>query len=60
MKSPPERSSVRPGPAARAPDDVRAAADQVVVTLARLVRDGEVTCHGVNSIVPALALMLAR
>jgi len=60
VKSPPERSSVGTGPAARVPDDVRAAADQVVVTLARLVRDGEVTCHGVNSIVPALALMLAR
>lgn len=35
-------------------------ADQMTVTLARLVRDGEVACHGVNSILPSLALLLAR
>jgi glutaconate CoA-transferase subunit B len=32
----------------------------MAVTLARLVRDGEVACHGVNSILPSLALALAR
>lgn len=32
----------------------------VVVTLARLVREREVTCHGVNSILASLALLLAR
>ncbi len=36
------------------------AADQMVVTLARLVRDGEVAAHGVNSILASLALLLAR
>lgn len=35
-------------------------AEQVVVTLARLAKDGELACHGVNSIVPSLALLLAR
>ena len=35
-------------------------ADQMAVTLARLVRDGEVACHGVNSILASLALLLAR
>lgn len=35
-------------------------AELVVVALARLVRDGEVTCHGVNSILASLALLLAR
>jgi glutaconate CoA-transferase subunit B len=35
-------------------------ADQVVVALARRVRDGEVACHGVNSITASLALLLAR
>jgi glutaconate CoA-transferase subunit B len=34
-------------------------AELVTVALARLVRDGEVVCHGVNSIVPSLALALA-
>ena len=32
----------------------------MTVVLARLVRDGDVTCHGVNSVLAALALMLAR
>lgn len=32
----------------------------MVVALARLVRDGEVACHGVNSLLPSLALALAR
>ncbi len=32
----------------------------VAVTLARLLRDGEVACHGVNSILASLALLLAR
>jgi glutaconate CoA-transferase subunit B len=32
----------------------------MAVTLARLVRDGEVACHGVNSVLPSLALALAR
>jgi glutaconate CoA-transferase subunit B len=32
----------------------------MAVALARLVRDGEVACHGVNSILPSLALALAR
>lgn len=32
----------------------------LVVALARLVRDGEVACHGVNSSLAALALLLAR
>jgi glutaconate CoA-transferase subunit B len=31
-----------------------------VVSLARLLRDGEVAGHGVNSIVPSLAILLAR
>lgn len=35
-------------------------AELVAVTLARLVRDGEVTCHGVNSVLASLALLLAR
>ena len=30
------------------------------MTLARLIRDGEVACHGVNSILPSLAIGLAR
>jgi glutaconate CoA-transferase, subunit B len=32
----------------------------LAVTLARLIRDGEVACHGVNSILPSLAIGLAR
>jgi glutaconate CoA-transferase subunit B len=36
------------------------AADQLTVTLARLLQDGEVACHGVNSVLPSLALLLAR
>jgi glutaconate CoA-transferase subunit B len=32
----------------------------MAVALARLLRDGEVACHGVNSILPSLALALAR
>jgi glutaconate CoA-transferase, subunit B len=32
----------------------------MAVTLARLLRDGEVACHGVNSILASLALVLAR
>ena len=32
----------------------------MAVALARLVRDGEVACHGVNSLLPSLALALAR
>jgi glutaconate CoA-transferase subunit B len=32
----------------------------MAVTLARLVRDGDVACHGVNSVLPSLALALAR
>jgi glutaconate CoA-transferase subunit B len=32
----------------------------MAVTLARLLRDGEVGCHGVNSVLPSLALALAR
>ena len=32
----------------------------MAVTLARLLRDGEVACHGVNSILPSLAIALAR
>jgi len=32
----------------------------MVVALARLVRDGELACHGVNSILASLALLLAR
>ncbi len=35
-------------------------AEILAVTLARLVREGEVACHGVNSILPSLALLLAR
>jgi glutaconate CoA-transferase, subunit B len=35
-------------------------AELLTVALARLVRDGEVACHGVNSILPSLALALAR
>jgi len=36
------------------------APELMVVTLARLARDGDVACHGVNSILASLALMLAR
>jgi glutaconate CoA-transferase subunit B len=32
----------------------------MAVGLARLVRDGEVACHGVNSVLPSLAIALAR
>jgi glutaconate CoA-transferase subunit B len=32
----------------------------MAVTLARLLRDGEVACHGVNSILASLAIALAR
>lgn len=32
----------------------------MAVMLARLLRDGEVACHGVNSILASLALLLAR
>ncbi len=32
----------------------------MAVALARLVRDGEVACHGVNSLLASLALLLAR
>lgn len=32
----------------------------LTVTLARLLRDGEVACHGVDSMLPSLALLLAR
>jgi glutaconate CoA-transferase subunit B len=32
----------------------------MAITLARLLRDGEVACHGVNSVLPSLALALAR
>jgi glutaconate CoA-transferase, subunit B len=32
----------------------------MAIALARLVRDGEVACHGVNSVLPSLALALAR
>lgn len=32
----------------------------ITVALARLLRDGEVACHGVNSILASLALLLAR
>lgn len=32
----------------------------MAVTLSRLLRDGEVACHGVNSILPSLAIALAR
>lgn len=35
-------------------------AELMVVTLARLVRDGEIACHGVNSLLASLALLLAR
>lgn len=35
-------------------------AELMVVAMARLVRDGEVTGHGVNSILASLALLLAR
>jgi glutaconate CoA-transferase subunit B len=36
------------------------APELMAVALARLVRDGEVACHGVNSVLPSLALALAR
>jgi glutaconate CoA-transferase subunit B len=32
----------------------------IATTLARLIRDGEVVCHGVNSVLPSLAIALAR
>jgi glutaconate CoA-transferase subunit B len=32
----------------------------MATTLARLIRDGEVACHGVNSVLPSLAIALAR
>jgi glutaconate CoA-transferase subunit B len=32
----------------------------MATTLARLIRDGEVACHGVNSLLPSLAIALAR
>ena len=32
----------------------------MAVALARLVRDGEVACHGVNSVLPSLAIALAK
>ncbi len=32
----------------------------MVIALARLMRDGEVACHGVNSVLPSLAIALAR
>jgi glutaconate CoA-transferase subunit B len=35
-------------------------AEIMAVSLARLVRDGEVACHGVNSVLASLALLLAR
>ena len=35
-------------------------AELLTVTLARLLRDGEVACHGVNSVLPSLAIALAR
>lgn len=35
-------------------------AELMVVAMARLVRDGEVACHGVNSTLAALALLVAR
>jgi len=35
-------------------------AELMVVAMARLVRDGETACHGVNSLLPSLALLLAR
>ena len=35
-------------------------AELLTVALARLLRDGEVACHGVNSVLPSLAIALAR
>jgi glutaconate CoA-transferase subunit B len=32
----------------------------MAIALARLLRDGEVACHGVNSVLPSLAIALAR
>jgi glutaconate CoA-transferase subunit B len=32
----------------------------MATALARLIRDGEVVCHGVNSVLPSLAIALAR
>ncbi len=34
--------------------------DLIVVSMARLLRDGEVVFHGVNSILPMVAVALAR
>lgn len=36
------------------------APDLMAVALARLLRDGEVACHGVNSVLPSLSIALAR
>ena len=48
-----EKSEGRPAGAVGVPE-------MMAVTLARLVRDGDVACHGVNSVLPSLALALAR
>jgi glutaconate CoA-transferase subunit B len=42
------------------PHSAVGAAEALTVTLARLLRDGEVACHGVNSVLPSLAIALAR
>ncbi|HWC03651.1 MAG TPA: CoA-transferase [Methylomirabilota bacterium] len=34
--------------------------ERMAITLARLLVDGEVACHGVNSVLPSLAIALAR
>ncbi|HEV8676321.1 MAG TPA: CoA-transferase [Methylomirabilota bacterium] len=48
-----------PGPIGRA-ERAPGAAELVTVALARLLHEGEVACHGVNSIVASLAILLAR
>ena len=35
-------------------------AEMMIVSMARLLRDGELVCHGVGSILPSVAILLAR
>ena len=35
-------------------------AEMMIVSMARLLRDGELVCHGVGSILPSIAILLAR
>lgn len=53
-------SGAEAGPIVGAPAGGVGPAEQMTVALARLLRDGEVACHGVNSVLASLAIALAR